>query len=106
MRYFILLINCFICCIALNGQSAAREGQDHALFFAVNDYSQHPNFRDLPNPISSSETIARELREMYAFGTEVVPNPDRGAIYEKLRAYQERSFGPDDQHVKKILKAP
>jgi hypothetical protein len=99
VNIFPLLIG--LCCLAtalpVKNLTVMRPGQDHALFFAVNDYSQNADFQDLPNPIASSHAIAGELKEMYAFGTEVVENPDKNMIYGRLRAYQLRNFGPDDQ---------
>jgi formylglycine-generating enzyme required for sulfatase activity len=74
-----------------------RPGQDHALFFAVNDYRAYPEFLDLSNPISSAKAIATELRDMYAFKTEVVENPTKDRIYEVLQRYRSKNFGPNDQ---------
>ena len=53
----------------------ARPNRDYALFFAVNDYQPGSGFDDLSKPIENAEAVAKELRERYAFQTEVVKNP-------------------------------
>jgi formylglycine-generating enzyme required for sulfatase activity len=77
--------------------SPLRSGQDYALFFAVDDYSNHPDFDDLNNPVKDARAIARELEEMFAFETQVYENSTQSQIWETLRQWQLRSFGPDDQ---------
>ena len=73
-----------------------RPGKDYALFFAVEQYREWPT---LHNPIDDAEEIARDLRELYGFGpnTEVVRNPTRNEIYDKLDAYQRKAYAEDAQ---------
>ncbi|MCO6476413.1 MAG: SUMF1/EgtB/PvdO family nonheme iron enzyme [Phaeodactylibacter sp.] len=71
-----------------------RPGKDYALFFAVEQYQEWPM---LHNPIDDAEEIAKDLRELYGFNTEVVPNPTRNQIYDKLDAYQKKAYAEDAQ---------
>ena len=66
-----------------------RKVKDRALFFAVEDYKEWP---DLQKPVEDAEEIARDLRDLYAFETEIVRNPTRNQIYDKLEAYQQKQF--------------
>ncbi|NRB53733.1 MAG: SUMF1/EgtB/PvdO family nonheme iron enzyme [Saprospiraceae bacterium] len=75
----------------------SREGQDHALFFANTNYQNNPDFGDLKNPIKDAETIAKELREMYGFSTEVYKDLDQATIFRILEQWHQRRFGPQDQ---------
>jgi formylglycine-generating enzyme required for sulfatase activity len=108
MKKLLLIISiCFICLsLAIAKLSATnnkhevnntRIGQDYALFFAVDDYRNHPNFDNLNNPISDARAIATELEEMYAFDTHVYENPTQSQIWAILAQWQQRSFQPDDQ---------
>ncbi len=71
-----------------------REGQDFALFIAVDDYEQ---WTDLRNPVSDATAIAQELEQHYGFATEVLVNPTRTDIYEVLDYYRTRTYGDLDQ---------
>ncbi|MTB50333.1 SUMF1/EgtB/PvdO family nonheme iron enzyme [Lewinella sp. W8] len=61
-----------------------RPDRDRALFFAVNEYD---NLSDLNFPISDVETIAGELEEHYGFTVEIVHNPTRKQIRDKILEY-------------------
>jgi uncharacterized protein (TIGR02145 family) len=65
----------------------SRTGKDFALFFAVNTYD-HPNYRDLDNPVANARDIAAELMKKYGFATEVIANPTLEEIEKKLKSYQ------------------
>lgn len=69
-----------------------REGMDHALLFAVDDYTHWPNLR---NPISDAEKIKTDLESIYNFQTTLIKNPTRGDIFEAIRKYGEMDY-PDD----------
>ncbi len=75
----------------------SREGQDYALFFANTNYQNNPDFGDLKNPIRDAETIAKELREMYGFSTQVYKDRDQATIFRILEQWQQKAFGPQDQ---------
>jgi hypothetical protein len=68
--------------------------KDHALIFATDKYD---HWDDLVNPVNDAQTIAAMLKEKYGFETEVVENPSVEEIWEKIRAYNERKFKPQDQ---------
>lgn len=67
--------------------SPPRQGQDHALFFAVSEYA-HGSLTDLPQPLQNAQAIAGVLEERYGFKTEVVPNPTLEQIRQKLYDYR------------------
>ncbi len=77
-----------------------RPGKDLALFFVVNDYINDKGngaWRDLNGPVHDAEGIAKDLRELYGFETEIVPNPTLDQILQKLAEYRNRTFTPDAQ---------
>ncbi len=76
---------------------ALRPGKDYALFFANDDYSSHPGFGNLKNPVKDARAIARELEEMYGFEAKVYENYNRNQIFQVLQQWQKRSFAPDGQ---------
>ena len=55
------------------GKSAFRPGKDYALFFANDDYSNNPQFKDLKNPVRDAEAIEQELKEMFGFKLTYIP---------------------------------
>mgnify|MGYP000945666556 CR=1 FL=1 len=73
---------------------ALRPGKDYALFFAVNDYDY---WEDLANPISEVEAIAKDLKDLYGFETEIVRNPDRKTILDKIEVYRQKTYAQDAQ---------
>jgi len=84
MRYSLLFLLLLISVYA-SGQS--RQGQDRALFFAVNDYQK---MTDLQNPIKNAQDLAAELEKRYGFLAEVVTNPTLSVIEEKIASYKQR----------------
>lgn len=75
-------------------KTPVRQGQDLALFIAIDDYEE---WQDLRNPVSDVRAVAQELAENYGFTTEVMTNPTRSEIYAKLEEYRQRTYGEDDQ---------
>jgi hypothetical protein len=71
-----------------------RPGKDYALFFAVNDYD---HWDDLANPISEVEAIAKDLKDLYGFETEIVRNPNKKAILDKIEEYRKKTYDKDAQ---------
>ncbi len=71
-----------------------RAGKDYALFFAINDYDQWP---DLANPIAEVEAVVKDLRDLYGFETEIVRNPDRTTILDKIEVYRQKTYASDGQ---------
>ncbi|NJO01890.1 MAG: SUMF1/EgtB/PvdO family nonheme iron enzyme [Bacteroidia bacterium] len=94
MKYVYTLIMACLIIRGGMGQSANLPGQNYALFIAVQDYAE---WNDLRNPIKDAETIAQDLEKDFGFMVEILRNPHRNAIYDKLTDYQQKSFGPQDQ---------
>ena len=74
--------------------SSFRTGKDYALFFAINDYD---HWQDLTQPISDVESIAKDLRDLYAFETEIIRNPDRTTILTTIEKYRAKTYAADAQ---------
>lgn len=68
--------------------------KDRALIFATDKYD---HWDDLVNPVHDAHSIATELQNRYGFETEVVENPTLEEVWEKIRAYNEHRFNPQDQ---------
>ena len=71
-----------------------RDGKDLALFFAIDTYEEWP---DLDNPVSDAEVLAGDLSDRYGFMTEIVRNPSKREIYDKLEEYRQRTYAQDAQ---------
>lgn len=74
--------------------AVAIDRKDYALFFATDKYDQ---WGDLVNPIFDSHTLAEELKTTYGFEVEVVENPTQEQVFEKILAYSQKSYKPQDQ---------
>ena len=74
-----------------------RAGKDFALFFAQQDYAQHPEFGNLKHPVNEVRAIARELREMYGFSTTIYEDLTKTEISGVLKEWQGRAFPEDAQ---------
>ena len=89
LRFYLML---FILSLAFPG---AAQRTDHALFFYVTDFEHWPDF-----PGSTARQVRdleQELKNNYGFQTEVVANPTRRQILNKLNSYRKRPYGPKDQ---------
>jgi hypothetical protein len=73
-------------------QSVVRK--DYALLFGTDDYESWDN---LQNPIRDISTIAADLKEMYGFEIEIVKNPTKLEMMQKLREYARKTYLPEDQ---------
>ncbi|MEZ4961967.1 MAG: SUMF1/EgtB/PvdO family nonheme iron enzyme [Saprospiraceae bacterium] len=72
-----------------------RTGNDYALFFVVTDFDYWADF-----PASTEKQVREiesELKAHYGFQTEFFLNPSRRQILDKLKDYQGKHFGKDDQ---------
>lgn len=67
---------------------------DYALIFGTNEYSE---WNPLTNPVFDAETIAKELEESYGFEVDLVLNPTKQIMDEKLYALYDRSYMENDQ---------
>lgn len=70
------------------------ERKDYALLFATDRYDY---WDDLVNPIDDAYAIGKTLEDKYGFQVEIVENASLEEVWEKLREYNERKFGPQDQ---------
>lgn len=92
LRFFFLSTILFISIVKVEGK--VRPNKDYALFISVTDYDE---WNDLRNPISDAEAIAKELKEEYGFQTDILRNPTRNEIYQKLEAYRQMTFASNSQ---------
>ena len=69
-------------------------GKNYALLFGCDEYE---DWRHLNNPVKDVSDLAEELKNNYGFEVEVVKNETKAEIYSKLRAYQRKSYGENDQ---------
>jgi len=72
----------------------AIDRKDHALLFATDRYDY---WDDLVNPIDDAHAIGKTLEELYGFEVEIVENATLEQVWEKLREYSEKKYGPQDQ---------
>ena len=83
-----------------NTNNSFRKGKDYALFFAVNKYQHLDN---LNNPIADAKKLAKKLEDQYEFEAEVIENPNRKEIKEKLEYYRDQfksgAFDPNGQLI-------
>lgn len=68
--------------------------KDYAILFATDEYN---HWDDLVNPVFDTETIAKELESAYGFEVEIVRNPTKKDVLQKLRQYSKKSYLPNDQ---------
>ncbi|MFC2124914.1 caspase family protein [Bacteroidota bacterium] len=73
-------------------EMAART--DRALIIGTDEYD---DWGDLTNPVFDATTIDKELSEFYGFETELVLNPTKREVLNKIREYAKKSYLPDDQ---------
>lgn len=72
----------------------AKNRKDFALLFATDEYDHWEN---LQNPINDVSTISTDLQVIYGFEVEVVKNPTKREVLQKLREYMKKSYMPNDQ---------
>ncbi|MCG8307913.1 MAG: caspase family protein [Cytophagales bacterium] len=72
----------------------AMNRKDMALLFASDEYE---NWDNLQNPINDASTIATDLKAIYGFEVEIVKNPTKREVLQKLREYTKKSYMPNDQ---------
>jgi len=68
--------------------------KDYALIFGTDEYDEWTN---LTNPVFDSETIARELEESYGFEVDLVLNPTKAIMEQKLYDLYNKSYQENDQ---------
>ncbi|MBT3421811.1 MAG: tetratricopeptide repeat protein [Bacteroidetes bacterium] len=78
----------------INDNNKEGEGKDYALLFATDNYNE---WKDLVNPIHDASTIAKTLEDQYGFEVELVTNATRREVMSKIRQYQMKAYGENDQ---------
>jgi hypothetical protein len=68
---------------------------DLAIFFPVTEYSN--GWQSLPGTKPELDSIAKDVRDLYGFYTEVHPNKSKKQIKDHLAELASRSYGPQDQ---------
>jgi len=77
-----------------DSNSGKSNRKDYALMFAIDDYDHWDN---LQNPINDAETLADDLEAIYGFEVEIVRNPGKREVLQKLREYTTKTYLPKDQ---------
>jgi len=67
---------------------------DYALLFAIDEYDSWP---DLVNPVNDATAIGKELEDFYGFNVDLVINPTKKGILDKLLEYAKKSYLEHDQ---------
>ncbi|MEZ4961972.1 MAG: SUMF1/EgtB/PvdO family nonheme iron enzyme [Saprospiraceae bacterium] len=76
-------------------QSPLRTGSDYAVFFYVTSFQY--GWDKLPETEAETKAIANELESNYGFKVELVPNPTKQQVFDKIVEVNKRKYGPDDQ---------
>lgn len=96
-RLIVFISLCFIL-ISFKGDNLVsalqRDGTDYAVFFAVKDYE---SWDDLRTPIKDAKAIAKVLKDKYNFKTEILENPTKVEIRQKIADLQRKRFKKGDQ---------
>jgi tetratricopeptide (TPR) repeat protein len=69
-------------------------GKGYALIFATNDYD---TWTPLINPVLDGRAIAKDLKEIYGFETELIENMKKDDILLKIKSYARRQYENNDQ---------
>ncbi len=83
-RFNLILLLCF-CNTLLVFSQTSRQGKDYAVFFAVEDFE--PGWNALPETIIESKAIKEELESNYGFTCELIENPSKQKIIDKIKHY-------------------
>jgi sulfatase modifying factor 1 len=75
-------------------QSKTKTGRDYAVFFYVTDFQ--PDWKPLPETKPEAENLEKELTTNFGFTCELVSNPTRKELRDKIRAYNAL-LTPNDQ---------
>jgi formylglycine-generating enzyme required for sulfatase activity len=95
MKKYFLLLPFYLLVYGVWAQNPIRKGSDYAVFFYVTTFQN--GWERLPETEGEVVAIAEELRNNYGFLTEVVANPTKRQIEDKLAEVNKRNYEPDDQ---------
>ncbi|MCB0518855.1 MAG: SUMF1/EgtB/PvdO family nonheme iron enzyme [Saprospiraceae bacterium] len=76
-------------------QSPLRTGSDYAVFFYVTMFQN--GWDKLPETEAEVKAIASELESNYGFKVELVPNPTKQQVFDKIVEVNKRKYSADDQ---------
>jgi hypothetical protein len=80
---------------AQSTESVSETGRNFALLFATNNYKE---LNQLSNPVFDATELGKILKESFGFETELVTNPTRDEMENKLAEYRDNKiYGPNDQ---------
>jgi tetratricopeptide (TPR) repeat protein len=80
---------------AQSTESVSETGRNFALLFATNNYKE---LNQLSNPVFDATELGKILKESFGFETELVINPTRDEMENKLAEYRDNKiYGPNDQ---------
>jgi len=85
-----------LCCTVFFTQIASaqsRAGKDYAVFFYVTDFQ--PGWAKLPETAPEAQQLKTELATNFGFLGELVANPTRQQILDKIKAYNDRLTAND-----------
>jgi formylglycine-generating enzyme len=94
-RYYLTVLLLFTVVFTIEAQHALRSGKDYAVLFYVAHYES--GWADLPETKTETAEIAAELRDNFGFEVEMVDNPTKQDIEDKILEINRREYGPDDQ---------
>lgn len=81
----LLILLCVCNVYVAFAQSSVRQGKDYAVFFAVSKFG--PGWVDLPYLEKEAELLEEELKTNYGFECEMVYNPTKKTMLDKLKYY-------------------
>lgn len=71
-----------------------KNRKDYALIFATDHYD---NWDNLGNPILDGDSIGYILKELYGFEVELIKDPTRSEVLNKIYEYHIKNYGLQDQ---------
>ena len=94
--YLLIIFISFLLLVSTKSY-ALKEGRDHAIFFAINNYQDSVNWTELKHPIKEAEVLAGVLKEYYDFDTIINRNPTKNEIEKVLIDLGKKSFNENAQ---------
>jgi|GEM_PF-1217478 len=80
--------------VTISDNSVSGNGVKYAYLFASTDYK---NWSVLTNPLEDATAIGAILKENYGYKVEIIPNPSKRAITEKLDYIRRYNYSSNDQ---------
>jgi tetratricopeptide (TPR) repeat protein len=80
--------------VSVSDNSVSQNGIRYAYLFASQDYQY---WTDLTNPLDDAKSIGDILKENFGYEVNIIPNPSKKTIAEKLSTIRRFNYGPNDQ---------